>query len=117
MMAGLRNNLLTVPSKNANLSMQSLADRGLFPAVRAVEGGPLREAWLPLALGGVCTGATVLLWRALAEERTASGMHSPFPESVLISGLLVAWLLALSVWLLRLARARTRSAQAARVEL
>lgn len=118
-MLGLRNKLLTVPSRNANVPMQSLADRALFPAVRTGASRTLRGGafLVPLALGGACTAATLLLWRELGAERTASGLSSPFPESVLVSGLLVSWLLALSVWLLQLARAQTRAEEVARREL
>ena len=98
--------------------MQSFADRGLYPALQERTRKPLRGgALVPFALGVGCTGATLLLWRELVAERTASGLSSPFPESVLISGLLVSWLLALSIWLLHLARARTRAEVEMRREL
>ena len=98
--------------------MQSLADRGLYPALQERPRKPFPGgALVPLVLGVGFTGATLLLWRELMAERTASGLRSPFPEAVLVSGLLVSWLLALSIWLLHLARARTRAEVAMRREL
>ena len=81
-------------------------------------GRPLRGLGVPLAAGGVLTAAALLFWRALDATRgSPGGLSALLPEAALVASLLVSWLFALCLGLLRLGRERRRAGEAVRRRL